>query len=284
MIDKELVHRRFARALGTYSGNASVQADTAAKLVAMLPARSWRRVFEVGCADGLLTRMLLELPGPEGLPGRSGPNLWQPGTEGTGRCGFEKFFVNDLCEESAAYISDILESGAEFIPGDAERVPFPGNLDLLISSSTIQWMTDLRSFLAKCASSLAPDGVLALGTFGPENLREVRAITGEGLDYYDSGALRKLLPDGMRVVACEQEIVTETFNSPFDVLRHLKLTGVNGLSGRTWSKSSLEAFVGEYVRRFDTGTGKVTLTFHPVRIVMACDKISRLRPPGFAMK
>lgn len=253
MIDKELVHRRFARALGTYSGNASVQADTAAKLVAMLPARSWRRVFEVGCADGLLTRML------SGLNGQKGP----------GRSDFEKFFVNDLCEESAAYISDVLESGAVFIPGDAESIPFPEDLDLLISSSTIQWMTDLKAFLAKCASSLAPDGVLALGTFGPENLREVRAITGEGLDYYDAGALRELLPEGMRVVACEEEIVTETFGSPFDVLRHLKLTGVNGLSGRTWSKSALEAFVGEYAWRFSTGTGEeVTLTYHPVRMII----------------
>ncbi|MGN1045560.1 MAG: methyltransferase domain-containing protein [Candidatus Cryptobacteroides sp.] len=288
-----MVHRRFARALGIYSGNASVQADTAAKLVAMLPARSWRRVFEVGCADGLLTRMLLGLPGqdrqpvseglsipeemsvPEGQSVLSDCSSASPDLNSARPCknpsrfGFEKFFVNDLCEESAAYISDVLESGAVFIPGDAESIPFPENLDLLISSSTIQWMTDLKAFLAKCASSLAPDGVLALGTFGPENLREVRAITGEGLDYYDAGALRELLPEGMGVVACEEEIVTETFGSPFDVLRHLKLTGVNGLSGRTWSKSALEAFVGEYARRFSTGTGEeVTLTYHPVRMVI----------------
>lgn len=258
MIDKELVHRRFVRALGTYSRNASVQNDTAAKLLAMLPERSWRRVFEIGCADGLLTRMLLGLNEAERRPDRS--SVLQPG--------FEKFFVNDLCEESAAYISDVLESGAEFIPGDAESIPFPENIDLLISSSTIQWMTDLRAFLAKCASSLAPDGVLALGTFGPENLREVSAVTGEGLDYYDVGTLLGLLPDGLRAVSCEQEIVTETFGSPFDVLRHLKLTGVNGLSGRVWSKSALEAFVGEYGRRFATGTGEVTLTFHPVRMLI----------------
>ena len=245
MIDKELVHRRFSRALGTYSGNASVQADTAAKLLAMLPERQWSRIFEIGCADGLLTRMLL----------------------GTGRSGFEKFFVNDLCEESAAYISDVLESGAEFIPGDAETIVFPENIDLLISASTIQWMTDLKSFLAKCASCLAPGGVMALSTFGPENLREIRRITGEGLDYYDVETLKTLLPESVELVAIEQELVVEHFPSPFDVLRHLKLTGVNSLSGRSWSKSSLEAFVADYNSLSTNPSGKVPLTFHPIRLI-----------------
>ena len=258
MIDKELVHRRFSRALGTYSGNASVQADTAVKLLAMLPERQWSRIFEIGCADGLLTRMLLGLDSA----GRSGIDQ-----NSTGRSGFEKFFVNDLCEESAAYISDVLESGAEFIPGDAETIVFPENIDLLISASTIQWMTDLKSFLAKCASCLVPGGVMALSTFGPENLREIRRITGEGLDYYDVETLKVLLPESVELVAIEQELVVEHFPSPFDVLRHLKLTGVNSLSGRRWSKSSLEAFVADYNSLSTNPSGKVPLTFHPIRLI-----------------
>ncbi|MGN0189340.1 MAG: methyltransferase domain-containing protein [Candidatus Cryptobacteroides sp.] len=252
-----MVHRRFARALGTYSGNASVQADTAAKLVEMLPERSWGRVFEVGCADGLLTRKLLGQKAFGGLSGHTFPHA------------IGKLYLNDLCGESAAYIADLLEAGAEFIPGDAETVPFPGNLDLLITSSTVQWMTDLRAFLAKCASSLAPGGVLALGTFGPENLKEVRAVTGEGLDYYDAESLKSLMPESLEMLACEQEIVVGRFPTPFDVLRHLKLTGVNSLSGRRWSKSSLEEFLTGYNSLFASPEGDVPLTFHPLRMVLA---------------
>ena len=108
---------------------------------------------------------------------------------------------------------------------------------------------------------------MALSTFGPENLREIRRITGEGLDYYDVETLKALLPESVELVAIEQELVVEHFPSPFDVLRHLKLTGVNSLSGRSWSKSSLEAFVADYNSLSANPSGEVPLTFHPIRLI-----------------
>ena len=139
---------------------------------------------------------------------------------------------------------------------------------LIVSCSVMQWFEDPERFIRRCHDLLTPGGILALSTFGPDNLREVKDITGSGLDYPPLERLRQMLSSaGLETVAAEEESIVLDFPSAIDVLRHLKHTGVNGIIRTSWTPARLASFSDEYLLRFGTPDGNVTLTYHPVYLI-----------------
>ena len=249
MIDKELVRKRFAKALKSYSDNAAIQQEIARRMVLMLSSLGcdFTRVFEVGCGSGVFTRAFLEKFSPDEL------------------------ILNDLCPEAEMLAMDSLKSTKEcklkFLSGDAEKIDFPQCNDLVVSCSVIQWFESVRAFLDKAAQSLSPGGVLALSTFGEDNLYQISSLTGVSLDYLSVDSLKGMCPESMQVVLASESIDTLYFKTPVDVVRHLKLTGVTGISARKWTKTDLERFSYDYVERFGTSDGQ-PLTYHPIYLIM----------------
>lgn len=76
--------------------------------------------------------------------------------------------------------------------GDAETIALPDRLDLIASASAVQWFDDLPRFARKAGNLLETEGYIVLSTFGPENFREIKAVTDEGLDYYTREQLQEL--------------------------------------------------------------------------------------------
>lgn len=269
-MDKDVVRARFAKAVSSYDDNALVQRQIAGHLCSLIaeygsmghgaePGRDvctivetgapyaaspHSRVLEIGCGTGMLTRMYLRDHRPD--------IMW----------------LNDLCPEVSPVLEDLLEPGRiEFIPGDAESVAFPGGLDLIMSSSALQWLADLPSFLGKCSSSMRDGGILAFSSFGPSNMGEIAALEGISMPYHTLGQLVALVSDKFDVIHAEESISALSFGSPAEVLRHMKLTGVTGLRKETWTRSRLESFCSRYVERFSEPDGTVSLTYHPVYII-----------------
>lgn len=265
--DKTLLRKRFSRNLKTYDTLASVQRDIAGRIGSILADRvssaAVARGAEIGAGTGFLTRHLVRL---------------FPQAEWT---------VNDLVPESRGYLPSTTPSGIplRFSAGDGEVFPFEnGRFDLIASASTVQWFDDLPGFIARAADSLSENGILALSTFGPENFREITAATGQGLEYYPLGRLANLITDnGLRILAKEEWIEQQRYPTPTDVLRHLRLTGVNAVAAERWTHSRLKKFEEEYRAACavaetggDAGAvnfppGKsgecVTLTFHPIILI-----------------
>ena len=244
-IDKQLVCHRFQRAADSYDRQAMIQEQMAEHLLRLLVGQSrWpqQRVLEIGCGTGLLTRK---------LAGRIS--------------GMEELVLNDLVPDFAsrlpvAFLAPILR----FLPGDIETLPLPGSFDLIISSSTMHWLDDLESLLAKLGAHLTPDGILAFSLYGPDNLREIKELTGLGLPCPSLTEIKAMmLGSSLALLHSSEERAQLQFASPQEVLRHLRQTGVNALSRRPWSRARLEQFCAEYCRRFSTG-GRVTLTYHPM--------------------
>ena len=143
----------------------------------------------------------------------------------------------------------------------------PCRYDLIISSSTLQWVHDLPRLCRKLAAHLTPDGVLALALYGRENLREIRAVTGLGLRYMDLEQLMAVVGTEFELRAAEQSRETLWFPDPISVLHHLRATGVNAIGQqRTWTRRQLNGFLAEYGQRF-SGPRGVHLTYHPMYIV-----------------
>ena len=250
-MEKEQIAACFARARRTYDREARVQLQAARRMLDLLRTQTDAEavmqgadILEVGCGTGLYSRLLADVLHPR--------TLW----------------LNDLCPDMAQSLADLLaRPGVHFLPGDAEDVCLPPRTRVITSCSTLQWFARPEIFFARCLESLMPGGILAFSTFGKDNLREIRALTGHGLAYFSPEAWARMLPDGFRLVHASEEVAVLSFPTPTDVLRHLKQTGVTGTERRMWTRTRLEEFCNGYIRRFGTPDGTVTLTYHPIYII-----------------
>ena len=93
-MDKALIRSRFAKASGSYLGQATVQRGIALRMADLIgqyvPAESHRRVLEIGCGTGLFTRAYL--------------HRWHP----------ERMLLNDLCPEMEPFLRDVLRPEVSF--------------------------------------------------------------------------------------------------------------------------------------------------------------------------
>ena len=243
MCDDERIRRHFRRSLTTYDANAAVQRGMAETLAALLPAREYAAILEIGCGTGQLTRLL------------------------AGRFSCREYLANDLVPECAAHLAGILPE-ARFLAGNIDGVApqlahtRAGTFDLIISNACLQWSRRLPETLHALRDCLTSGGVLAFSLFGQDNLREIRALFGAGLPTLTREALCALLPAGT-VLTVHEEHCTLPFPSLLDALRHLKRTGVNAFGSAALSRQTLRALEA----RFRTDYAR-TLTYHPVYIVM----------------
>lgn len=244
-MDKQLIAERFSKASGTYTHEAAAQQQIAAKMMALLKqhiSAPCRRIVEFGCGTGIYSRMLLR--------------TYQP----------ETFLLNDLCPEMGAHCKELLNEQVCFRPGDAETEEFPNDTDLITSCSTLQWFDAPEAFFGRCHRFLKAKGYFAFTTFGPENMKEIRELTGHGLSYPTCEALEQALAPLYHPVHVEEEVITLSFDTPMQVLYHLKQTGVTGTTHKMWTRSDLHQFCEAYTRLFGSEES-VSLTYHPIYII-----------------
>jgi len=248
-IDKELLRRQFQRAAGSYDSQALMQQQTAERLLDALAARQDvrmpQRVLEIGCGTGLLTRRLAQR-----------------------FSSIQELALNDLVPDFASRLdlSALAPASVHVLPGDIETLPLPGSFDLIISSSALHWIDGLDGLLGKLSNHLSPGGCLAFSLYGPENLREIRALTGIGLQYRSLAETAACVRRHFTLLHSSDERRTLRFPGPQDALRHLRETGVNALSREPWSRARLERFCAEYRARFSADDG-VVLTYHPLYLL-----------------
>lgn len=247
-MDKELIRKRFARAADTYCRKADVQRNIAQNMLGLterfIPADMHRRVLEVGCGTGMFTRMYLRHFTPQ------------------------KLWLNDICGEVSDFFSDLGGPDFRFIAGDAENTDLPGRLDIVFSCSAIQWFEEPENFLIRCGSLLSSGGYIAVSTFGKENMHEISSITGFSLAYRSVDELRHKLKNNYEILYAGEELSDMTFDSPLDLLKHLKETGVTGIESRRWTKGMLSDFCSRYSNSYSDENGKVHLTYHPIYMIL----------------
>ncbi len=248
-VDKKLVEKRFSRGLPTYSRAASIQPEMARGLLAGLLRATgsdhFPRILEIGAGSGILTDLLEK------------------------QLVRDRLVLLDIVPECEKYHQR--RPDTEFLAGDAETVDLNGPYDLILSNAAFQWFHDLRTFFPKLRNSLRPNGILAFTTFGPENLRELRELTGNALPYRTLDDLTELLrdPGGFDILDASERIEAVPFKDPLSILRHMKQTGVTAPVRKQplWTPGRLANFEREYRARFSTPDGKVRLTYHPITVI-----------------
>ena len=247
MIDKKRVRQSFQRAAASYDDQAMIQHRVADHLLSLLAdheLQNIHRVLEIGCCTGLLTRK---------LTARYDDIL--------------DLVLNDLVESFAVQAGDLPGIPAiSFLAGDIETIHLTGPFDLIISSSTFHWLNDLEGLLKKLADKLAPGGTLAFTIYGPDNLQEIRDLTGIGLDYLSLQEVQTMVEKYFILDLSDQQREVFHFSSPMAVLDHLRKTGVNAVSRNPWTPRRLEQFQKEYINRFSEEQG-LRLSYHPLYLV-----------------
>lgn len=153
MISRHRVQAAFHRGATDYDQHTPVQQRVLGGLLALLDAEclpSHLRILDIGCGTGRLLKLL-------------GARF--PQAELTGL---------DLAENMLQQAAQRLPQAVSLVQGDAEHLPFAdASFDLVVSSSTFQWLDLLEPCFTEVWRVLRPEGRFVFSLFGDGTLAEV---------------------------------------------------------------------------------------------------------------
>lgn len=240
MIDKSLVKKRFKKSLKTYDENAIVQKKMAKELISLLPKKEYNKIFEIGCATGLLTKEIAD------------------------KLIFSELYLNDIVEESKKYVQEIYKE-CNFIAGDIENIDLNKKYNLIISNACLQWCSNIEDTLSKLINALDDGGILAISIFGEDNLKETKSIFNIGNEISSISSMENFL-NTQKIIAKKEDKIKIDFETPMEVLKHLKYTGTNAIKEIKLTKTKLKDFEQKYKENY-TQNNKVYLTYNPIYII-----------------
>lgn len=165
LIDKKLVKRHFDKHAHEYDQFASLQQRMATHLLRVvaqqIPAKQVRRILEIGCGTGFLTRLLAE-HFPEAH--------------------IVTLDISEAMIQQTQHKLTAFSNRITFLAEDAEvvdnalmqRVAGDQPFDLIISNAVFQWFNHHERTLSFYLRYLHPQhGVFGFSTFGPNTFREL---------------------------------------------------------------------------------------------------------------
>ena len=269
-INKNKVGRSFHQQAVEYDQHSSVQKRVVSRLVSLVknyavgvPAA----VLDIGCGTGQLLSSL----------GDQFPQT--------------RLYGLDLAYNMTQCAADRLGADALFVNADAEHLPFRnGSFDLLVSTSTLQWLDNLEVFFQQARRVTHANGLLCIAFFGGRTLCELREcyrdVVEQRIDS-SSGYIDRLhrfmdrsdVEHALELIDYDQamimsEIETEYYSDVHDLLRSIKRIGA-GASVQGDSRGGLgwRGILNEtsklYYERYGID-GKIPATYEVVYVVARC--------------
>ncbi len=239
--DNKYVKKQFEKSMKDYDKNATVQDLMASKLVIELLkiGNEFENILELGSGTGLLSKRIAK------------------------DLKFKHFYANDLVDKSKSYVQKFIPH-ASFLAGNALKIKPPRKVELVISNAMFQWFDNLDKAFEILRLSMTTGAVLAFTTFSPANFKEITEITGLTLKYKSKKEIEEILAShGFEVLYSEDFYEVMKFNTPLELLAHMKNTGVNSLSEKTWTVKKVKDFCDKFSKKYPTPT----LTYSPIIII-----------------
>lgn len=238
----------FKKAEKTYTQSAIAQNQVCLKLSRLIKkfeTTTPENILEIGAGFGMLTKIL------------------------AAEYQMANWTINDL-EINPDIFYKIFETHPtlNLIEGNAEDIFFHNTYDLIISASAIQWFNEPTKFALNIKNYISPGGIIAVSTYGPQNLREIKEITGNGLNYFSMEEYSKNISQSdYEILHQESEIIELYFNSPCEILQHIKHTGVNGSFRQFWTPKKMSDFTLQY-EKFRHHNKTYKLSYNPIYLIL----------------
>ena len=244
-IDRLKVQGSFHRQAGDYDGHAVVQRRVVERLIGLLQAKGVApaRLLDVGAGTGRLLASLCNLY----------PAALAVGAD----------LALGMCRTASANLAG---ERVQLVNADAERLPFAAaSFDLVLSTSTFQWLTTLDAAFAEAKRVLVPGAPFCFALFGEKTLFELRdsyrkVLSGATDRTHNFFSREEVLQALLRCGFLEPEVVSEMeveyHPDVPELLRSLKRIGAGsaapvsgrGLSQRRVMMDMMEAYRNEYAR------------------------------------
>ncbi|MGN0031883.1 MAG: malonyl-ACP O-methyltransferase BioC [Candidatus Gastranaerophilaceae bacterium] len=240
-INNKQIKKQFEKSMQNYDKNAVVQKIIASKMLTELSKikNHYDTILELGSGTGILTAQIAH-------------NL-----------NFKTYYANDLIEKSKFYVQKSIPQ-AQFLCGNALKIKTAKQADLIISNAMFQWFENLDKVLQILTPQLNNHGILAFSTFTKGNYKEIKELTGLTLQYKSTDEIENTLKNnGFEILYIENFTEELNFNTPLELLAHMKNTGVNSLSENTWSIKDVKAFCDKYSKIYPS----VCLTYEPLIVI-----------------
>ena len=95
-------------------------------------------------------------------------------------------------------------------------------------------------------------------------MKEIKELTGLTLKYKSEDEIKEILTKhGFEILYCESFYEEMKFNTPLELLAHMKNTGVNSLSEETWTVKKIKDFCDKFNKKYP----QTKLTYSPLIII-----------------
>lgn len=233
MLNKSLIEKKFQNSINSYDDNAIIQKLMARKLVSLIQKETFKNILEIGSYSGILTKEIIE------------------------KFNFENYLALDIVN-SFEKIKN-LNSKIKFQQIDVEKFESSEKFDLIIANASLQWCNDFKNTIKKLKSYLTNDGVIAITTFATDNFYEIKDTFKVGLNYKTIEELEDIFSPTAKII---QEIHTLQFKNPSELLKHLKLTGVNAILENSLTISEIKNYLKILEEKYQN-----KLTYKPIYII-----------------
>ena len=234
--DTRQVRRAFGRAASSYEANAVLQREVEQRLLERLDyvEAAPARVLDLGCGPGHAAQAMR--------------TRWKGA----------QVIALDAALPMLNRIKPAWLRPLARVNADARALPFAdASIDVIYSNLCVQWIDDLPALFDEFRRVLRPGGYLALSTFGPDTLHELRAAWAQTdrsphvSQFADLARVGDaLMYGGVRDPVLDAEHFTLTYKEAPTLMRELKAIGATnadpararGLTGRAHYRRAIEAY------------------------------------------
>jgi malonyl-CoA O-methyltransferase len=258
-LDKKKIALSFSRSAETYDQFSQLQKSLAKELARSVGSLkiSPKDILDVGTGTGEVTFLLHEQFKDARITG----------------CDIAPGMIEKASQKNRS-------KNMKFEIADAEKLPYESDhFDLVVSSTTYQWVEDIEKAFSEAKRVLKKNGYFAFITFGPESLIELKKSfkftvdeTAEYLHEYKTvGEISAILEGcGFKVDKIVSRLVRSVYSDFKDMFRTIKGIGAlnattklpGGLRGRSKIKSLIKYYESNY--RLD---GSIYATYEVIEAV-----------------
>jgi malonyl-CoA O-methyltransferase len=204
MLNKLKIIKSFNASAQHYHSVADIQPRIAQRLAEYLPEMNAENILEIGCGTGLFSHYLQrQFPRAQILLTDMAPSMLE------------------ICQKNLAGHPNI-----QFRQMDGEMLSDTGYFDLIASSMTLHWFSDIKKSLQHIISRLAPGGKLIFAILGENSLQEWRDIcSAHHLTTTPEFPCVDYLKSHFPELKTEVEVTQQVYQTTYEFFKTLKLIG-----------------------------------------------------------